>query len=169
LDDIKKIRPTAQLDNERVEPYISNAQMFDIRPLLGDPLYYDMLKKFDDNDSADKEKYEKLLVGDDYTKGTDIYRFDGLKTILVYHTLARFIPENPFHITRFGFVMKNTDQSTPVPTAEITRVVNILKSNATGLYFRLEEYLDIKKSDFPLWKPANQTTTKRSGFKISKL
>lgn len=168
--DIKRLRPTAELDNERIEPYILNAQTFDLRAVLGDPLYLHMLKNFDVVDSTMYAKYQDLLCGAEYQKADGLdYRFDGIKDLLVYYTLARFLPEHPIHITRMGLVYKTGDQSTPVTSADINKAVNILKSNAETILLRMYEFLDVKKADYGLWKRSTITSVRKSGFRISKL
>lgn len=141
-----------------------------MRPFLGDAFYFDLQKKFDKSDDAMYNAYQDLLNGKDYndTNSSPIH-FDGIKSMLGYYTFARFLPENPLHITRFGVVTKTADQSAPATGNDIKTVVNILKGNAVTLQYRVEQFLDANKTVYTLWKKSAQTTTRRSGFRIYKL
>jgi len=46
LADVKALHPTAELDGAVLEPHIQKAQDLDLRPVLGDVLYYDFMSKF---------------------------------------------------------------------------------------------------------------------------
>jgi hypothetical protein len=166
--DLQKIRPTALLDNDRVEPFIRDAQKFDLKPELNDVLFLDLLKKFDKTDDASYAKYQDLLDGKEYTKDEQTIRFGGIREILCYYTFARFLPEHPMHITRFGLTMKIVDQSAPTQGGDIKRVVDILKSNASTLVRDMRTFLDDNAADYPLWRAASPSTVKKTGFQFFK-
>ena len=76
IQDIKEVRPLAQLDPQRVDPYINEAQENDLRPILGDALFYDFIT------NIDTTKYRELLNGKTYTKNNYSIFFPGVKPML---------------------------------------------------------------------------------------
>lgn len=167
-EDIKKIRPTAEIPNGRIEPYIQEAQDQDIRPLLGDSFYLDFLENFDNTGSPSYNVYNDLLVGKKYGPSEAPVFFRGVKTILVYYTLARFLPDHPFHITAASLVQKTIDNSSNADPAVITRMVNQLKSTAVSMSTDLFKYLNANYSLYPNWKRNDIHSGDKTSFNFFK-
>lgn len=168
-EDIKIVRPTANLDDARIEPYILEAQRFQLKPLLNDALFYDFLKNFD-NDNSQYNKYRDLLNGKEWTyKGKPIY-FDGIKPFLCYHTLAKFVVSNPINITRFGVVKKTNNFSEPVSSAEIKFFLDDMKSNASSCESQIIKFLTENRSTYTLYDyNSSNDAGNRTGFNFFKL
>lgn len=152
--DILTFRPTADLDEGRIKPFILEAQRLDLRPVLNDALYYDFASKFDQAADAMYAKYQELLTGVAYSYNGNTIYFDGVKPMLAYFTLARFVAFNPVSITRLGVVTKLGAQSEPVDAATIRNVVNELRSAALGYQHQVIQFLDEKSSTYPLYDKA---------------
>lgn len=166
LNDIKTYRPTAELDGSRWEPFALESQDQDLRPILGDGLYYDFMEEVFDSGDDMYADYQKLLNGTSYTlEGQTVY-FDGIKPMLVYYTLARFVQNNPLHITRYGVVTKTIQQSTPADPQLIRQVVNELKSNAVTYKNQVDTYLLQNQSTFTLYIGSN--TSLNNSFRMFK-
>lgn len=169
-DDIKVYRPTAELDQERIVPFIREAQTLDLKPVLNDVFYYDFVKKFN-NDAADEyEVYQEFLNGKEYTYAGDTYFFDGLKPMLCYYALARFVASNPVNITRAGIVTKTNQQSQPVDGGTLRAAVNELRSSAVFYQAEVIKFLERNPTDYPLWQTegADSNTGRRTSLNFFK-
>lgn len=150
---------------QKLDMHIAHAQDFDLRPLLGDLLYYDILAKLSDGNYTG---YKELLTGGSYSyKGVSVL-FKGITPVLVHFTLSRLVPAMSNSITPTTFAQKRNEFSDPVAPAEIARVSNMYKSLALGYWAQVEDYLDRHKDDFSLWKNGcgSENKIRQSGAKI---
>ena len=153
LTDIQRFRPTAELDGERITPFILEVQANDLRPILGEALYYDFMKKYDDNVDPQYTNYQDLLNGKEYTYNGYTVVHDGLIPFLSYSTLARFVLMNPINITRFGnSKKKESDRSEPLSPEETKMIVTDLKSNAIRASGLIKQYLYYNVALYPLYQ-----------------
>jgi hypothetical protein len=164
LSDIQALRPTAELDGVRWEPFCRESQDLDLRPILGDSLFYDFMTKFYQTGDPSYAIYQTLLNGTNYTySGQDIY-YDGFKPFVVYSTLARFVQNNPVNITRFGVVTKVVNQSQPVDPQVLRQVTNEYKSNAKSYENQIRQYLDNNQTTYTMYKGAD--VARNNSFRI---
>jgi hypothetical protein len=84
----------------------SEVQAVDLRKLLGDEFYNDMINRPD--------YYEDLLDGTTYVKSGVTYTVAGLKSVLSYYFYARYIAESSVQDTFSGMVHHNMDDNTRV-------------------------------------------------------
>lgn len=152
-DDIKVYRPTAELDEDRIAPYIKEAQRHDMRPILGDALYLDFIKGFDS-----VTKYQELLEGKEYTVSGEAILFEGAKPVICYYALARFLRGNPLQITRFSIVTKLAPQSEQADPALVNAEVNSLKSVALDYANNLTKFLANNTSVYTLYNNGRSKT-----------
>lgn len=148
LQDLQAIRPTAELDEERVSVYMNEAQTIDLQNLIGHSLYVDMM------DNLNLQKYTDLIDGKKYTINGQPFDFKGLKPFLSYMTLSRFIVSNPINIVRFGVVKKLNSQSEPVSSAELMAEVNQLKSSGETHGSMILRFLNDFSTTYPYFKYA---------------
>lgn len=149
LQNIKEVRPTAELDNVRWQPFATEAQDQDLKPILGEGLYYQLMA------TPTATAYAELLNGKTYTYNGQTIYFEGIKTMIVYFFLARFIQNNAVNITRFGVVTKTLNQSQPVDAQVIRQVVNEMKSNAQTYKNDVERFLLQNQTTYPLYIGGN--------------
>lgn len=141
LQDLKDLRPLADFDGSRWEQFAVEAQDQDLRPVLGESLYYDMMTKFFNTLDPMYAEYQKLINGALWVYNGDNVYFDGIKPMLAYYTLARLVQNNQVNITRYGVVTKVNAQSEPADYQTVTRVVNEMRSNAVGYRLQVDDYL----------------------------
>ncbi|MCL1933981.1 MAG: hypothetical protein FWF53_09260 [Candidatus Azobacteroides sp.] len=117
-DNIKKnTRPvSAHLDDGRIEIYIDEAEQLNIKPVIGDELFIDLLEYVDASDKSQfPVAYETLLDGGIYEQTrcgtTGKKTFKGLRSALEYYVYAKLVKNNDDNVTRFGFVNKDEDYS----------------------------------------------------------
>jgi len=152
LPDLKALRPLAELDGMRWEQYAVESQDQELRPILGDALYYDLMTKCFNTGDAMYTSYQNLINGVAWTyNGNPVY-FDGIKPMLAYFTLARLVQNNSINITRYGIVQKTTQQSEPVDAQVIRQLVNELRSNALTYKNQIDCYLQNNVTTYTLYK-----------------
>ena len=166
LQDIKQLRPTAEMDGVRWEPFCLEAQDQDLRPILGDGLYYDFMTEFFDSTDDMYANYQKLLNGTSYTLNGQTIYFDGLKPLVGYYTLARLVQNQQVNITRYGIVTKVIAQSQPTDAQTIRQVVNELRSNAMTYKNQVDTYLLQNQTTFTLYIGSN--TNANTSFRMFK-
>jgi hypothetical protein len=165
-DDIKRYRPTAELDEARFLPFVLEAQYNDLRPVLNNAFYFDFISKFDVEADVMYTKYKDLLAGKQWTYNSNPEYFNGIRPMLCYFALARFVEMNPFHITRHGITKKIVAQSEQLTEAEIRIMVNSLKSTAISYQNDVIRFLENNPTDYPLYNTggASENAAHRTSF-----
>lgn len=121
-DEVVKLgRPIGgKVDHEKILAYITEAEQMNIKPVLGDKLFLDILQNGEDN-----EKYQTLLAGGTYRANNgDIYSFVGLKVCIAYFVFAKNVMVGDFQSTRFGTVLKESDYASHISTQERSHCYN---------------------------------------------
>lgn len=93
--------------------FIREAQDFDLKPLLAEAFYTDLVANKEDGDS-----WQLLLEGGEYAFEGRTYYFRGLQDVLAYFVYARFILKCNYVSTSHGFSIKKTQYADPVPLEE---------------------------------------------------
>lgn len=152
LANIREWRPIAtQIPADRINPYIQEAQQFDLKQLLGDALYADFLAKYDVSGDPQYANYQALLKGGTYTYGAVTLENPGLIPFLVYMTLARFYNNNQVNATRYGLVSKLAEESEAVDWRGIAAAVAELRANARAFADDLTKFLGTMQTSYPLF------------------
>lgn len=110
----------SNIDDSRLLAYITEAEMMNVKPVLGDKLFHALLA--DENDK--NEQFVQLLNGGAYTSQDAIYSFAGLKAAISYYVFAKNVMVGDFQPTRYGMVMKESDYSSHISTAERSACYN---------------------------------------------
>lgn len=165
FEDLKSIRPLGDMDPIRVEPYILEAQSHDLMPILNDALYYDFIKNFDNEDPT-YDKYRDLLNGKEYTYNGNVVEFTGLVEMISFFALARLIPANVNHFTRFGAVKKKQENSDALSADDVQMVVRELRSNAIFHVQYVKQFLIANISQYPLYNSLPPKSINKTGVKF---
>src|SRR4051812_15981545 len=105
-NDFKDIRKISQnISLEKLNPYILEAQEFDLKPILGQELYYDLVADYDSSPSL--EKYFDLYHGSTYTCGNSTYTHNGLVPAICYFAYSRYVLDAGITDTPSGLKQKN--------------------------------------------------------------
>lgn len=148
------------LKDDKINPFIQDAEFQDLRPLLGDKFYYEII-----NNDTD---YSDLLNEIDYTYNGFQYKNPGLIKVLSIYAYSRYILFGSFQDTAFGFVQKSNQDSTPVGDAQKRNIYTQERNTAFNYWLEVVKFLDRNRSDYPLWK-SNSCNQKRVGIRISKI
>lgn len=132
---------------DQIDPYIIEAQIFDIKPLL-------------DNDD---EEFLQAILNDMSVYQTLI---DYIRPVLVYYAYGRFLIGHGVHLTPSGVVEKENPDSRPVSDKRLSMLVTQTQSSA--LYYQniLLTYLENNRSTYPLWKCSIYSGRRVSGARI---
>lgn len=142
---------SANIDEDvDLNPWILEAQLFDLKPFLGDAFYYDLVR------NPTEQKYVDLLDGIAYNYGDSSIEWQGLKVLLVYYTYARYINNKNFHDTPMGMVEKTNDFSTNAGEKTIARLVSQARAGAAVFEEDLRRFLSVYSTTYTKWRPIAQ-------------
>lgn len=165
LDDIRTIKQISQNINavDRIQPFIQEAQMFDVKGKLGSLFYHDMIKNITDS------KYQDLLNGTTYSDNSspaNEYHFSGLKPAIAYYTYARYILNGQVSATNFSVVRKTNEFSDPVDEKTLVRLSTQARNAADALMDDCISFLDIKYATYTKWRvdECSQAKSSVNGF-----
>lgn len=152
ISDIKAIKGIADNVNtvKDLAPHILEAQLFDLRPFIGDEFYLSLVDDF--NSSPSLADYSDLFNGVRYTYGGNSYEQYGIKTVLAYYTYARYLAQGGVKDTPSGLMLKNSTHSSHVSDKTITRLVAQATSAAKAHEDMITDYLSRNAASYPLWK-----------------
>lgn len=125
--------------------FIDQAQEFDLKPLVCEDFFYDLLAK-----KAD-EPYKKLIEGGTYDHNGRQYEFKGIEGVLAYFSYARYFLESPAVATSHGIVTRTTPNSTPVELQERRNTYYKKREQAMSLWQDVNNYINRHSTDFPSW------------------
>lgn len=134
VEDIRKIRPIAHnIDVERVDVYIREAEVLDVMPVIGAEIYerFNQLgtivvdaERADLETEAGEDIYalsegdlttaeHKFLFGGYYDDGCGERFFSGVKMATAYFAYARLVRNAQINVTPYGVVTKLGEESEP--------------------------------------------------------
>lgn len=142
---------------EEFNKYIDEAQKFDLKPLLCDEFYFDMMKNKDD------ENYQELINGGEYDYNGNTYSQEGIGNVIAYYAYARFFMTSPLVSTTHGVVMKTTPYSEPISLEERKNIYYKKREEASALMADVIKFICRNKELFPIWHRYNETHEKRRG------
>jgi hypothetical protein len=156
-------------DTAKMELYIREAQISDIRNFLGDELY---LKMAIDYNVVTKEfatsRYNDIWFGKDYTDGGATKRSHGLKVAHVYYALSRIIVNNSFNTTRYGNKDLQDGSSNSVALQVVRGKYNAARSQALIYQNECKRFLELNASDYPEW-PDRLRKAVKTGIQMMKI
>lgn len=138
-------------DIELIEQYVTEAQDIDIRSLICDKFYFDILKNWQ------LPAYQKLIHGETYTDedGVEI-EYKGLKPVLVYYAYSRYCMRGSVVDTAFGMVQKTNENSQPISGVEKRDMRDTSIHTALRYWLDVKKYLKEKEETFPKWSECNE-------------
>lgn len=128
------------IDHTLISPFIKNAEIMYILPVLGIPLYEDVLS----NVASGTTKYKTLL--EDY-----IY------FSLSYYALYSALPFIHMKIEKKGITKSHSDSSENIDISELQILIKRVESIAVSYTNLMREYLDNNANLYPLYR--SDTTT----------
>jgi pyruvate formate-lyase activating enzyme-like uncharacterized protein len=121
------------LHNDVLNMHISDAQLQDLKPLLGERLYNKIM--------LNPENYTELINGGTYECGNVTYTNVGLKAVIVYFAYARFMYYGSEINTAFATVSKNENNSTKSSLEIRKQFYNSNKKSASYMWDNVRDFL----------------------------
>lgn len=143
-----------------IEKYIQEAQELDLKPLLCEDFYFDLISK------STEEKFKKVIEGGKFDHNGQLRYFNGIEKVIAYFTYARMILKSNIVSTTHGFVTKKTDFS---HEADFTQRKNYYYSNrkdANTFLESIKSYIEFNIQDYPSWN-CHSSCNKVKSYKSS--
>jgi hypothetical protein len=164
LEDLREIRPLSeQITTQRVNPYIYEAQLLDVSPVLGELFFFDFVTNFDVPAAGSYAVYQELLNGKQYAYSGQQYYYPGLRYAFSYFALARLYSSHAISVDRFGITRKKSDESEPVDPKVLAAEIAELKSLGIAHRGYAKEFLQRNVSSYPLYNYVNESKDINSG------
>ena len=140
---------SANVGDERIVPFVLEAQTIELQNFLGPELYLELITDWDDiNKVFQTQKFIDLWEGVDVTGK---YRFYGLKPALIYFCYARFLKNQNVVVTRYGVRNLVRDES-EINSDESTRTKQgAAEQMAIQFQDRAAVYIEDNIDDFKSW------------------
>lgn len=173
IDDIKAFKDVSlHTPESRINEFIRDAQEQDLRPLLGNSFYFDVLK------NHQQGSYKDLMDGSDFDNGDCEWYQQGLKAVLVEFFWGRYTYFGVTNDTPFGNTIKLSDFSKETESKDRRDIWEQSKQRANSYFDIIRVYLNL--SDFDKWNDGCDcggisgrhlkcecSTSKKSGFNFS--
>ena len=149
ITDIQDFKPISKNTDtqKKLDPFIQEAQEFDLRPFMGDEFYLKLVDEF--KNTFPDSNYENLYQGSTWMKGGKTYENPGLRAVLVYYSYARYLNKANTNSTAFGMVGKTNPDSTPLTDRTIDRLVSQSMNGAKAYLNRVEFFINCNSELFP--------------------
>ena len=157
------------IDDSRINSFIRESQVRELRSFLGDELYLKLILDYDDTlKTFTEQRFTDLYFGVDYTYSSTTIRFNGLAGMLIMYAYKRILNHNQVNLTRYGVKDMITEFSEDTISAKIRS--EMVDSNAMALVYQndAKKFLKTMTADYPEWKD-NVTEADKTGFKFIKI
>lgn len=133
--------------DDKLDPFILEAQQFDLKKLMGDAFYLDFINDF--SASPPLVKYSDLFNGSEFIYAGITYKHEGLKPVLCYLSYARYVLSSNVNGTAYGTVRKKTDESEQVDDKTVQRLSNQAYAGALAYWEDVKRFIYVEQ--YPLW------------------
>ena len=152
------------LNDDRINPHILRAQQAELKPFLGDALYFDFVT------NMSEDKYVTLLNGGEYEYQNNTVFFGGAKPLLAAWAYSRIVGNNQIFVGRGGVTMKDTEESTQHPNPLVQQRDRDAQSEAIRLQHELWLFLDQNRTTYPLYgRGVDSNTPTGESFRFTKV
>lgn len=149
---------STHVDENRVTSLILEAQDIDIKSAIGDALFIDL--------QENQYKYAELLDGGVYECKCGRFTFSGLRKALAYYSYARLVKQGDSNVTRFGFVVKESEHSHRPDYREKVAAYNDAFSVADTYMKECLRYLVHNRDKYPLYQGNGGMTANRTIYRV---
>ena len=140
--------------DSKINPYIQDAEILDLKPLIGEKLYAAIV--------ANPAEYADLLNKKAYNHDDVVVESPGLKRVLVDFAYARYMLHGSNTDTPFGLVQKDYEGSTAISRTEKKESYKHHQQIAMQYWREVETYLNRNVSLYPIWGEGCSVSTKRT-------
>lgn len=122
-----------------IEPYFKVAEKIWVEPVLGTPLYEELLEQVNEN-TLTEENSTLLLV---------------LYPYLSFAIVFECLPFLSYHISEVGITKGKSDNSDSISINDVNYINTHIRSQVEVMKTQLKKFLDEHSDNFPLYKPDN--------------
>ena len=161
---------SANIADSKIDIFIRESQLIEIRAFLGPELYLLMVEDYDQNlKTFSNQIYTDLWFGVDYTdiNSKDV-RFNGYMNSLIYFTYSRFLLQQQMNVSRFGLESLQDDISEDSPVSQIRTKAKESLSMAIQYQKDCTSFLIVRNTVYPTWVQS-ETKPKNTSFNFFKL
>lgn len=150
--------------DDKLNQIILETQFQDLRPLLGERFFNDILNEEQDSTG----KYNDLLDGSTYTYQGITYTNYGLRCVLANYIYARYTMFGDIIDNSFGQSIKmNVNESQPVSAAIKKSLYQMNRDLAYNYWLNVRDFIIRNNTDYPLYNDCYTSDNKT--FKLSKI
>lgn len=146
----------------RLDAHIMRAQRNDVRPILGEALYYNLMQNLTD------PKYILLINGGSYDYRGETIFFQGLTPLISAYAYARTVSDNDVFVTAKGNKTKTDPNSTQTSESVVNEKSRQAVSEAVNIGNEVIRFLEQNPTDYPLFKPKAEIRTSFKFIKVTK-
>ena len=161
LTEIAQYKDVSAHLGKRADSAIEDAERLDIKPLLGERMYLDMVR------NSTNANYVLLLDGGEYAYDGFTYEFVGLKRVIIEFAYARIVFFGSEKATPHGIVDKLNQDSNPITRDNKKEKYTAARQTAVELWKEVYLFLQRKKSDYTYWDLCKTNPEKVSGIKLT--
>ncbi len=163
--DVNEFWPLSKhIDNDKIEANILRSQQADLKPVLGDPLYYAFIEDYDSPGVFTSPQYQKLFDGGEYLYNNETIYFSGCRSLLASFAYNRISAINKINVVRGGTVVKTIEQSETGANADIRHASRKAFEEATRIEKEVLQFLYTERSSYPLFTKRIETKQKRTSY-----
>ena len=135
-----------KIDEKKINPIIEQAQIVELKDVLGDRFYFDVLA------NKDNDQYQDLLNGSSFIYNGVTYFHDGIKALLADYFMAKYILQINTNITPFGATNKTSNDSEIADRNSLKDIATQQLQLAGARWEIIKLYLDVNYQQFPNWR-----------------
>ena len=145
LEELQKLRPLSpNLNLEKINNWIFEAQIDEMRNFLGGELYKLMAEDWDGTNFLEP-RFVSLWEGDE--SGEEIYF--GLWRAIGFFSISNIIKNNSFNVTRYSNSEMDSDIEEQARETAATSSASVSYSQGIKMMNEAQDYLEENASDYP--------------------
>lgn len=166
LTQLRTFKPQlSQNSNNRVEARydsaIEESEFKDVRPLLGDKLYQDLIQ------NLVLQIYIDLLAGGTYVFENFTYTNPGLNRVLAEFAFARIIFISPETHTPYGLGTKQYDDTVSTTRDRSRELMKEQQKVAMEYWIEVQNFLNRNVDDYEFWEDCDNIRRNNVSFKMT--
>lgn len=135
-----------KIDENKINPIIEQAQLTEVKDVLGSDFFFDVLA------NLDTPEYQDLLSGSTFTHNDVTYYQDGLKALTADYFMAKYVMMINANVTPFGVTVKQSNDSVPAERNSLKDLATLHLQMAGSRWEVIKLYLDSNTDLFTKWK-----------------
>jgi hypothetical protein len=143
----------------KIDPFIEDAELLDLLPLLGEKFYFAVKENPTD--------YVDLLEEKLYQYDKQTIKSPGIKRVLIDFAFARYMMHGSVTDTPFGMVQKESQDSTAVSRTDKKESYKLHQQTAMQYWAQVENYLVRNSNLYPLFRQYDCVQSQRRTFKLN--